>query len=151
MRICFAVDDGPEIEEAFEFYYGRFLNSNLFKDMIWLVESISLKTGPRYNTWQSEWNYYLSYLEKCRSRNKSIAFGSMQNCCRSWRSAISIKLSLLPGQSKFQTFVWRQRTVLGSNSNNEVEEKTFKETSLNHFLKQEVMQVLLWRNIIPKS
>jgi len=23
MRICFAVDDGPEIEEAFEFYYGR--------------------------------------------------------------------------------------------------------------------------------
>ena len=21
MRICFAVDDGPEIEEAFEFYY----------------------------------------------------------------------------------------------------------------------------------
>ena len=34
MRICFAVDDGPEIEEAFEFYYGRFLNSNWFKDMI---------------------------------------------------------------------------------------------------------------------
>ena len=28
MRICFAVDDGPEIEEAFEFYYGRFLNSS---------------------------------------------------------------------------------------------------------------------------
>ena len=40
MRICFAVDDGPEIEEAFEFYYGRFS-----KLAFWLAES-AIKWAP---------------------------------------------------------------------------------------------------------
>ena len=44
MRICFAVDDGPEIEEAFEFYYGRFSKHAFWlveglKAMLWLAES----------------------------------------------------------------------------------------------------------------
>ena len=61
MRICFAVDDGPEIEEAFEFYYGRFSKPERFligrkaqsNGLIGRERyrlSTSSKTGFRYDT-----------------------------------------------------------------------------------------------------
>ena len=51
MRICFAVDDGPEIEEAFEFYYGRVLNSSfLISSKIWLNWSRASVWKPAQDT-----------------------------------------------------------------------------------------------------